>query len=99
MGVYDRIEIIKDQNSTSPKFRPKYNYQIPLQFMPGLGNKTIEKLLNTFGNEMTILNKVTFDDLESVVGEKLAKIIDESRNGKVQIQAGGGGVYGKVSMF
>lgn len=99
MGVYDRIEIIKDQNSTSPEFRPKYNYQIPLQFMPGLGNKTIEKLLNTFGNEMTILNKVTFDDLESVVGEKLAKIIDESRNGKVQIQAGGGGVYGKVSMF
>ena len=67
--------------------------------MPGLGNKTIEKLLNTFGNEMTILNKVTFDDLESVVGEKLAKIIDESRNGKVHIQAGGGGVYGKVSMF
>ena len=58
-----------------------------------------QKLLNTFGNEMTILNKVTFDDLESVAGEKLAKIIDESRNGKVQIQAGGGGVYGKVSIF
>ena len=96
MGVYDRIEIIKDQESKSPKFRPKYNYQIPLGFMPGVGNKAIEKLLGAFGTEMTILNKITKDDLESVVGLKLAEIIDNSRNGKVHIHAGGGGVYGKL---
>ena len=96
MGVYDRIEMIKDQKSTSPEFRPKYNYQIPLQFMPGIGNKAIDKLLEAFGTEMTILNKVTKDDLESVVGLKLAEIIDNSRKGKVHIHAGGGGVYGKL---
>ena len=96
MGVYDRIEIIKDQKSKSPSFRSQYNYQIPLQFMPGLGSKTIDKLLDTFGTEMTILNKATVDDLEAVVGRKLAEIIDNSRNGKLHIQAGGGGVYGKV---
>ena len=60
--------------------------------------KTIEKLLNTFGTEMTILHKLTKDDLESEVGTKQANIIDESRKGKVHIQAGGGGVYGKLQV-
>jgi uncharacterized protein (TIGR00375 family) len=71
MGVYDRIEIIKDKNkSISPNFRPNYIYQIPLTFIPGLGSKTIEKLLMKFGNEMNILHKTGIDDLEDVVGEK-----------------------------
>ena len=35
MGVFDRIEIIKDKEETkSPSFRPPYVYQIPLTFMP-----------------------------------------------------------------
>lgn len=96
MGVFDRIEMIKDQESTSPSFRPEYHYQVPLQFMPGVGNKAIEKLLSAFGTEMTILNKVIRDDLESCVGEKLADVIDNARQGKMHIHAGGGGVYGKV---
>ena len=96
MGVFDRIEMIKDQESTSPSFRPEYHYQVPLQFMPGVGNKAIEKLLSAFGTEMTILNKVTRDDLESCIGEKLADVIDNARQGKMHIHAGGGGVYGKV---
>lgn len=96
MGVFDRIEMIKDQESTSPSFRPEYHYQVPLQFMPGVGNKAIEKLLSAFGTEMTILNKVTRDDLESCAGEKLADVIDNARQGKMHIHAGGGGVYGKV---
>ncbi len=96
MGVYDRIEIIRDQESKSPKDRPKYIYQIPLQFIPGVGQKMIDKLLNNFGTEMNVLNRATVDDIEAVVGEKEAKIIDEARKGKLQIRAGGGGVYGKV---
>ena len=98
MGVYDRIEIIKDQNSTSPSFRPKYNYQIPLGFMPGVGGKTIEKLLSNFGTEMTILHKITKDDIEGIIGEKQAGIIDTARKGGMHIHAGGGGVYGKVQI-
>lgn len=98
MGVYDRIEVIKDQESTSPDFRSEYIYQIPLQFMPGVGGKSIDKLLNAFGTEMNILNRVTKDDIESVVGEKLANIIDISRKGSVKILAGGGGNYGKIEL-
>ena len=97
MGVYDRIEQIKDkETSKSPEDRPIYNYQIPLTFIPGLGGKTIEKLLNHFETEMNILHKLSFDDLEGVVGEKNARNIINAREGKMKIQEGGGGIYGKI---
>ena len=97
MGVYDRIEIIKDKNETkSPEIRPEYIYQITLTFIPGLGGKTIDKLLNHFGTEMTILHQLSNDDIEAVVGSKIAKNIISARDGKMHIVEGGGGVYGKV---
>jgi len=96
-GVFDRIELIKDKKeSKSPKTRPEYIYQIPLTFIPGLGKKTIEKLLDNFGTEMTILHKLGDDDIEAAVGEKIATNIIKARNGEMKISAGGGGVYGKV---
>ena len=97
MGVFDRIEIIKDKKETkSPEIRPEYVYQIPLTFIPGLGGKTIDKLLNHFGTEMTVLHKLSNDDIEAVVGSKIAKNIVLARDGKMNIVEGGGGVYGKV---
>ena len=97
MGVFDRIEEIKDKETTqSPANRPPYIYQIPLTFIPGLGGKTIDKLLEHFDTEMNILHKLSKDDLEAVVGEKIANNIINSREGNVTIQAGGGGVYGKI---
>ena len=91
MGVYDRIQIIKDkEESKSPENRPEYVYQIPLTFIPGLGNKTIEKLLGHFETEMNILHKLSFDDLEAVVGEKNARNIINAREGKMKVQEGGG---------
>ncbi len=97
-GVFDRIELIKDKKeSKSPANRPEYIYQVPLTFIPGLGGKTIDKLLAHFGTEMEILHKVGKDDIESVVGEKIANEIIAARSGNLKIHAGGGGVYGKVS--
>ena len=97
MGVFDRIEIIKDKNETkSPEMRPKYIYQYPLTFIPGVGGKTIDKLLEHFGTEMTILHQLSDDDIEAVVGSKVAKNIINARDGKMHIVEGGGGVYGKV---
>ena len=96
-GVFDRIELIKDKKEAiSPKNRPPYIYQVPLQFVPGVGAKQIEKLLNQFETEMTILHTITKDDIESVVGEKIAEKIEQARTGQASIQAGGGGNYGKV---
>ena len=46
---------------------------------------------------MTILHNLSKDDIEAVVGEKVASEVIASREGKMRIQAGGGGNYGKVS--
>lgn len=96
-GVFDRIELIKDKNETkSPINRPPYIYQAPLAFIPGVGGKTIEKLLSAFETEMNILHKLSKDDIEAVVGEKVANAIEKARKGETKIQVGGGGVYGKI---
>ena len=96
-GVFDRIELIKDKVKTvSPEQRPPYIYQIPLGFIPGLGGKTIDKLLSNFETEMNILHKLSKDDIEAVVGEKLADNIVNARQGNMKIYSGGGGNYGKI---
>lgn len=98
MGVFDRIEMIKDKTETkSPEMRPPYIYQIPLTFMPGIGGKTIDKLLQHFETEMNILHRLSEDDIEAVAGEKIAHLVINAREGNVHIQAGGGGVYGKLT--
>lgn len=97
-GVFDRIELIKDKETTkSPENRSPYIYQIPLSFIPGVGGKTIEKLLETFETEMNILHKLSEDDIEAVVGKKVAHSIENAREGKVKVEAGGGGNYGKIT--
>lgn len=81
MGVLDRIEIIKDKNkSESPKFRPKYIYQVPLTFIPGIGNKTLIKLLDHFETEMDILHRATKEDLLEVVSKEVADKILNARS-------------------
>ena len=96
-GVFDRIELIKDKEKTqSPKDRPPYIYQVPLGFIPGVGGKTIEKLLDNFETEMNILHKLSKDDIESIVGEKVAKAIENARTGNCKVHSGGGGNYGKI---
>ena len=96
-GVFDRIELIKDKETTkSPENRPPYIYQVPLGFIPGVGPRYITKLLDAFGTEMNILHKLSKDDIEAVVGEKIANKIVDARDGHVKIESGGGGVYGKV---
>ena len=46
---------------------------------------------------MNILHKLSKDDIEQVVGEKIANNIVLARDGKLGIEAGGGGVYGHVT--
>ena len=96
-GVFDRIELIKDKKVTkSPANRPPYIYQVPLGFIPGVGGKTIDKLLDNFETEMNILHKLSKDDIEAVAGEKVADAIEKARTGNAKVQSGGGGNYGKI---
>ncbi len=96
-GVLDRIAEIADYpEPRPPQHRPPYHYQVPLQFLPGVGAVTLGKLLNRFGTEMRVLHEASPDDLRLVVGTKLAELIIEAREGTLPLLAGGGGRYGKA---
>jgi len=94
-GVKDRIDELASGHE-STRERPAYQYQVPLEYLPKLGPKTFEKLLDHFGTEMNIIHHAPLEELKAVIPEKLATAIIEMRNGNVSIQAGGGGKYGKI---
>lgn len=97
-GVARRIEELSQTpgNKERKRKRPPYIHQVPLDFIPGIGPKTMEKLLGAFGTEMDILHRITVAQLNDVVQEKLALYIEASRKGKLEVVPGGGGRYGKV---
>ncbi|MBE7682557.1 TIGR00375 family protein [Paenibacillus sp. P13VS] len=97
-GVLDRILAIADRESPHvPEFRPPYHYQVPLEFIPGLGKAKLRQLLEHFGTEMNVLHRTIEEELASVVGPVLASLIVAARNGRLELSSGGGGTYGKVS--
>lgn len=97
-GVSARIEelSVSGMDRRDGKERPPYIHQVPLDFIPGLGPKSMEKLLVAFGTEMNILHEVTLEQLMEIVPEKLAVYIDSARKGTLSFEVGGGGKYGKV---
>ena len=97
-GVLDRIRTIGDRKEplASPG-RPPYRFQVPLEFVPGLGPKMRERLLARFGTEMDILHRASKDELAEAAGERIAETIISARTGGLQLEAGGGGKYGKIS--
>jgi len=97
LGVFDRIALIADfETPVHPEGRPQYFYQVPLEFIPGVGKKTIEKLILNFGTEMNVIHNIGKAELVEVVGEQVATHIMLAREGKLNIEVGGGGIYGKV---
>lgn len=96
MGVLDRLEIIKDRDESSPVLRPAYHYQVPLEFIPGVGPKTMDKLIEAFGNEMNILHKASEEEIRQVVSPDISHMIVQAREGVLSLSHGGGGKYGKV---
>lgn len=96
-GVANRLHEIADRShSVSPAHRPPYIHQVPLAFIPGIGSKLINKLLDHFGTEMNILNEVPKNDLAKVIGDRLADLVIKARFGELSFEAGHGGRYGKI---
>ncbi|MGM8211677.1 endonuclease Q family protein [Virgibacillus sp. W0430] len=95
-GVFDRIQELSTAGKSLSSHRPPYKYQVPLEYIPTLGPKTFQKLLDHFGTEMNVIHHVPFPQLKKVVSEKLADAIINMREGKQSIQAGGGGTYGTI---
>ncbi len=96
-GVFDRIVEIGDyQQSLPPSHRPSYFHQVPLEFVPGVGKKTLDRLFSYFGTEMNILHKASYQEISQVVGFEIAQDIILARKGLLKLSPGGGGRYGKV---
>ncbi|WP_017815243.1 endonuclease Q family protein [Paenibacillus shenyangensis] len=97
IGVLDRILGIADRTEPQPPSnRPPYRYQVPLAFIPGLGPAKMNRLLEAFGTEMSILHNTSREELDAVVGAEIAAYIELARTGQLTLSAGGGGTYGKV---
>ncbi len=98
VGVRDRLELIKDRKGPHMEGRPRYRYQVPLEFIPGVGPKTLDRLIEHFGSEMKVLHSAGFEELCRVVGVKTGELILKAREGLLEIGAGGGGRYGVVEV-
>ena len=96
-GVMDRILEIADRKQPQvPAHRPPYYYQVPLEWIPGLGPRKMKELLERFGTEMNILHGVPREQLVEAAGERVAEYIMRAREGTLAIESGGGGHYGKI---
>jgi len=97
VGVLDRIHEIADAPAPSaPAHRPPYHYQIPLQFVPRIGGVRLNRLINRFGSEMAVLHEASLQALAQTVGSEIADLIVRAREGRLVVQPGGGGRYGRA---
>ncbi|NEU30817.1 TIGR00375 family protein [bacterium LRH843] len=94
-GVSDRLQELATLTKDLP-IRPPYIHQVPLEFIPKLGKKTLEKLRLRFGTDMNIIHNVSEQELGNTVQESIASAILSARAGTLTIHAGGGGTYGKI---
>lgn len=96
-GVLQRIEELKAKSNVEQRRkRPPYIHQVPLQFIPKLGPKTLQKLRQRFGTDMDIIHHTTRDELLEVVHESIVEKILQARTGTISIKMGGAGRYGKI---
>lgn len=97
-GVWDRIHEIKDYDVPHhPVTRPPYRYRVPLKELPGIGAKTIEKLLKFYSSEIEVTEMADKEQIAKIAGLQTAQIIQQMREGRLIILPGGGGHYGKVA--
>lgn len=110
IGVLNRVEQLADRpENFVPENCIPFKSLIPLEEIIadilGQGIKAIEvekeynSLVEKFGNEFNILLNVSRSDLEAVTTPEIAEGIIRVREGKVFIEPGYDGVYGKIRIF
>ncbi|MFQ6089281.1 MAG: TIGR00375 family protein [Candidatus Methanofastidiosia archaeon] len=106
-GVFDRISELSDRKNVHPQHRPPYIKTAPLSEIISLttGYKDIyskkvqsmwKALVERFSSEIAVLLDASYAELSEVSTQEIAKSIVSYREGKMRIEEGGGGRYGKV---
>lgn len=109
-GVRDRVEEIATyKEPIHPEHRPPYIHVIPLAeiIAKAIGHKNPytkgvvnnwEKLINKFGNEVTVLIDARIKEIDKVTNSKITNAILAFRENKIIVHPGGGGEYGKIEI-
>lgn len=110
VGVMARVEELADhpEGRKSPRARPYFSI-VPLPEIigdakdVGPSSKAVQsvfmEMLAKIGNEMYILREAPISEVQKVAGTLIAKAIERMRQGKVHIDAGYDGEYGKIEIF
>jgi uncharacterized protein (TIGR00375 family) len=110
IGVLNRVEQLADRpEGFVPENAIPFKSLIPLEEIiadalgQSVGNVEVEKeyknLIEKFGNEFDVLLNASRSDLEAVTLPEIAEGILRAREGKVFIEPGYDGVYGKIRIF
>ncbi|MBU3964673.1 endonuclease Q family protein [Patescibacteria group bacterium] len=110
LGVVNRISKLSDkEEGFIPKGAVPFKSLIPLKEVIaealgcGVSAKKVvieyDKLINEFKNEFNILLNVEQSDLENIASIHIAEGIIRARQGRVNIEPGYDGVFGKVRIF
>jgi uncharacterized protein (TIGR00375 family) len=110
IGVLNRVEELADRpEGFKPKDAIPFKNLIPLEEIIaeslnlGTGTKQVLKeyknLIDKFGNEFKILLDATPQDLKAATLPQIAEGIERVREGKVSIEPGYDGNYGKIKIF
>lgn len=97
-GVLDRLAALADTPLGHGPARPPYVKQVPLAMLPGLGPRRLARLTERFGSELAVLHEVPEAQLRDAVEPGLAGLIVAARSGRLAIEPGGGGTYGRVQV-
>jgi uncharacterized protein (TIGR00375 family) len=107
IGVLHRVEELADRpDGFIPKGVIPFKRLIPLSelvaivyntqpFSKKVWSETM-KLIEKFGSELNVLLEVPENSLRSITNERIADLIMKNREGKLVIQPGYDGVYGKI---
>ena len=110
IGVMHRVEDLADRPvDYKPSNRPPFKKLVPLlEIIAEVMNSTVaakkvqdefERLINIFGDEISILTDISIKDIEAESDYKLAEAIKRVRENKLVISPGFDGEYGKVKIF
>ncbi len=110
IGVMHRVDDLADR-PTPPQepFRVPYKNLIPLNEVTGeaLGRsaesqgvwETYFRMIQEFGSEHRILTEVPAAEIGRVASEEVGRGVDLMRKGRVRIEPGHDGYYGKISLI